>query len=384
LICAIIAPIVSVSTTGCGGGNNGGGCGSSCNVTAPSGTFSANPKSIMNGSSTTLSWTSENATSASIDNGVGSVTPVSSGSVKVSPTTTTTYTLTLTGSGGSVTYQAAVTVTSTGGALILYEAGATVNAVESNGSNSTQLVSGSYNGTWFANHQSLIAVANITASEFQIFATTGTETSTKLQSTISLPTISNAEFPTPSPDGSTILFIGSTIPNAGVTQQGVYTIKADGTGLTGPLYQSPLGTGVALDRARWSHDGKYIVHERVDTTGHSEVWVMNTDGTNPRQVTNIPSTNNSLGAFSADDTTIFFSECVKGSSCQIWKIAAAGTPSTEALVLNNAIEPVPSSDGKFIVYVEDVPGQTTSPIFVSDVNGNNQQQIVANGNDPSW
>jgi hypothetical protein len=29
-------------------------------------------------------------------------------------------------------------------------------------------------------------------------------------------------------------------------------------------------------------------------------------------------------------------------------------------------------------------GETTSPLFVSDVNGNSPQQIVANGSDPGW
>lgn len=77
---------------------------------APTGTFTATPSSISTGSSSTLSWTSANASSASIDNGVGSVTPVAGGSVSVSPTTTTTYTLTLTGAGGTIYKQATVTV----------------------------------------------------------------------------------------------------------------------------------------------------------------------------------------------------------------------------------------------------------------------------------
>lgn len=78
---------------------------------APSGTFAANPTSISPGGSSTLSWMSNNSTSATIDNDVGSVTPVAGGSVQVSPTTTTTYTLTLTGPGGQTTLQATVTVT---------------------------------------------------------------------------------------------------------------------------------------------------------------------------------------------------------------------------------------------------------------------------------
>ncbi|MBL8537075.1 MAG: RHS repeat protein [Hyphomonadaceae bacterium] len=81
---------------------------------APTGTFSASPGTINAGASATLSWTSSGATSASIDNGVGGVTPVASGSVNVSPTVTTTYTLTLTGPGGQTTMQATVTVNASG------------------------------------------------------------------------------------------------------------------------------------------------------------------------------------------------------------------------------------------------------------------------------
>ncbi len=77
---------------------------------APGGTLSASPSAIQEGASTTLSWTSAAATSASIDNGVGNVTPVSGGSVSVSPDVTTTYTLTLNGPGGQTMLPTTVTV----------------------------------------------------------------------------------------------------------------------------------------------------------------------------------------------------------------------------------------------------------------------------------
>jgi Tol biopolymer transport system component len=373
----------TIGLAGCGGG--GSTQSPPVQKTTPTGTFSASPTSISDGSSTTLSWTSENATSASIDNSVGSVTPVSGGSAKVSPTTTTTYTLTLTGSGGSVTYQAAVTVTSNGAALILYygqgsESG-TVSIVESNGTNPAQIASNVYDPAWFADHQSFVAVDCTAANEFHIFTTSGSATSTKLQSSFSVPPIVNPGFPTPSPDGKTLAFVGFSSATYG--QEGIYTVKADGTGLTDPLYQRWFGSGVGISQPRWSHDGAYIVHNRVDTNDHSEIWVMNADGTNARQVTNNPSFSSTDPAFSVDDKMIFFDACSSGV-CQIWKIASDGTPSTEAMLINNALGPVPSPDGKSLVYMGFTYGETTSPLFVSDVNGNSPQQIVANGSDPGW
>jgi len=78
---------------------------------APSCSLSASPTTILVGQSATLTWTSANASSASINNGVGSVTPVAGGSVVVTPGVTTTYTLTVTGALGSQqTAQATVTV----------------------------------------------------------------------------------------------------------------------------------------------------------------------------------------------------------------------------------------------------------------------------------
>jgi len=65
----------------------------------PSVVISASPATIVEGGSSTLTWTTTNADLASIDNGIGAV-PVN-GLVNVSPTAMTTYILTATGPGGS-------------------------------------------------------------------------------------------------------------------------------------------------------------------------------------------------------------------------------------------------------------------------------------------
>ncbi len=70
--------------------------------------FAADPSTITESGSSTLSWSVANETSLSIDNGVGDVTGQSS--VQVTPPTTTTYTLTAGGIGGPVTRQVTVTV----------------------------------------------------------------------------------------------------------------------------------------------------------------------------------------------------------------------------------------------------------------------------------
>jgi len=90
--------------------------------------FSASPSTITNGGSSTLSWTTTNATSCTIN---GSSVAVD-GSTTVSPTTTTTYTLTATGSGGSVSQN--VTVTVNAAAPTIDSFGASPSTITSGGS----------------------------------------------------------------------------------------------------------------------------------------------------------------------------------------------------------------------------------------------------------
>lgn len=93
-----------------------------CNIYHHAGTPSSPPVAsltvspatpISAGSTALLTYSCSNAaTSASINNGVGSVTPAASGSVGVTPGASTTYTLTCTNANGLGTAQATVTVVS--------------------------------------------------------------------------------------------------------------------------------------------------------------------------------------------------------------------------------------------------------------------------------
>jgi RHS repeat-associated protein len=71
-------------------------------------TLSADPENIQIGESSTLTWSSTNAETVSIDQGIGDVDL--NGSISVSPTETITYTITAEGPGGTATDTATVTV----------------------------------------------------------------------------------------------------------------------------------------------------------------------------------------------------------------------------------------------------------------------------------
>jgi peptidoglycan-associated lipoprotein len=74
----------------------------------PTVTLQANPTSLNKGDSTTLSWSSTNATQLTIAPEVGAVAP--EGSTKVTPGDSTTYTITASGPGGSADASVRVTV----------------------------------------------------------------------------------------------------------------------------------------------------------------------------------------------------------------------------------------------------------------------------------
>jgi peptidoglycan-associated lipoprotein len=78
-------------------------------VQAPTASLTANPVAIQQGQSSTLSWTTQNATEITLE-GIGRVGP--SGSQLVVPSTSTTYRLTAKGAGGTQEATARITVTS--------------------------------------------------------------------------------------------------------------------------------------------------------------------------------------------------------------------------------------------------------------------------------
>jgi hypothetical protein len=112
------AETISVSPTSgqCisgGGGGGGGGGGAPSNPSPTISSFTASPSSISAGESSTLSWNVANATSLSVNQGVGTLPNIATGTKTVTPSVTTTYTLTVGNANGTVTASATVTIAGT-------------------------------------------------------------------------------------------------------------------------------------------------------------------------------------------------------------------------------------------------------------------------------
>lgn len=86
--------------------------------------FTATPSEIFSGNNSTLNWSASNATTVSINQGIGNVS--STGTQEVGPTVTTSYTLTATNSDGTVTKSCAVTVKPKAGAVSVTSSNSTI------------------------------------------------------------------------------------------------------------------------------------------------------------------------------------------------------------------------------------------------------------------
>ncbi|MGA7616777.1 MAG: hypothetical protein WBX15_16510 [Thermoanaerobaculia bacterium] len=221
--------------------------------------FSATPLRIRTGQSTTLLWSTVNASSVDIDNGVGS--GPASGSLQVSPASTTTYTLTAIGSGSTtatttveVDTSPAVAVSSLPAALVqdVQSGGATTSYVLTNNGGGSTTITVSQQGSFFSQSPTSFTLApgasqvvTITGNPVAAGRYDGTSTpaGAGVPSGLSVPVRLLA---TPAPSGPT---------SAAGESSRVDVVAATGTNPSGSVSFRNTGaatlTGIALSSVPW-------------------------------------------------------------------------------------------------------------------------------------
>jgi len=237
-----------------GGGGGGGGGGSDRDndrdkpKPKPSCVISANPNSIQNGGSSSLSWTSKNSSSATLSV-VGSVG--TSGSFTVFPSGTTTYTLTVSGSGGTATCKTTVTVKTPAPSCAI---SANPNSVQHGGSST--LTWSSNNATSATINQGIGGVAlagssvvsNLTSTKTYTMTVTGPGGTANCQTTI---TVQQQQLPscTLTTNLSTIQYGGSftlswssSNATSASINQGIGNVGVNGTYVVSNLFTTTTYT----------------------------------------------------------------------------------------------------------------------------------------------
>lgn len=205
------------------------------------------PARIAPAGSTTLRWSSAGAVSATIDNGIGSVSPI--GSTTVSPAATTTYTLTVTSaSGQKATATAEITVAA---------AGSKIHVDVANGSDTGG------DGTATAPYRSIGKALSVATSGSVVSVASGAYDAAV------------EAFPLSIPDGVTLLGSGAaqTYVIGGDTGEDGFDISMSlgaGSTLDSICVMNPGGSGV------WMTAAAQIKNCRIQSCGGNGVTVYQT------------------------------------------------------------------------------------------------------------
>lgn len=193
-----------------------------------------------------------------------------------------------------------------------------------------------------------------------------------------------------SPDGKTIVFYSNrrtlTTEKGQEPTNQIYTINRDDRTVK-QLTSDKSGNYDPI----FSPDGNAILFKSTRDDGFGDIFTMNIDGTNQRNITKERNTTEEWDpVFNADGTIIYFVSRLSEthSTDELFKMNADGTNVTQ-LTSNVFPDWYPAVNPKtgVLLFISKLAASTSDDLFVSDGNGNNRSDITnlkGNDNDPAW
>ncbi|MCI0718181.1 MAG: family 78 glycoside hydrolase catalytic domain [Acidobacteria bacterium] len=192
------------------------------------------------------------------------------------------------------------------------------------------------------------------------------------------------EFPTWSPDGKRLAFGSNRTGNFEI-----WVMESDGSN------QKRLTTTAAAttnNAANWSPDGRRIAFCST-RSGHYAIWVMESDGSHPTQLTfphgdRYPDGN--VPVWSPDGSKIAFWSGIEPKYGNVWVMDADGRNRkqlTDQPPGINCDEPVWSADGRQILFASNRPGSQGIGIWIMEADGSKQRILITDTHAqsrPSW
>ena len=201
---------------------------------------------------------------------------------------------------------------------------------------------------------------------------------------IQLTTDADNSVPTWSPDGKMVAFSSKRTGHSEI-----WVMKADGSG---QKQLTKTDVAIANDGAAWAPDGRRIAFYS-NRSGHYAVWLMDPDGSHLTQFTTVESdrfADSNAPAWSPDGTKIAFWWGEAHKSGNIWVMNVDGSNRrqlTDQPVGINADGPAWSPDGKKILFSSNRPGSEGIGNWIMNADGTDQKVFTTNTfvrARPSW